>query len=114
MLKSAQDQYIAVKAGLSTAKVAGRVDRPPEAPSYRPVQQIAAPGQTSLFLVITILRNRLFQAAISLIIGAFFLWRAIERTQMDEVWRKLHEVDLGWLLTALAAYWLALTLRSWR
>ncbi len=62
----------------------------------------------------SILRNRIFQAAISLVIGAFFLWRAIERTQMDEVWRKLHEVDLGWLLTALAAYWLALTLRSWR
>src|SRR5579871_4133514 len=71
-------------------------------------------SRTSLSAAMSILRNRLFQAAISLIIGAFFLWRAIERTQMDEVWRKLHEVDLGWLLTALAAYWLALTLRSWR
>jgi hypothetical protein len=61
-----------------------------------------------------ILRNRAFQAGASLLIGAFFMWRAIARTPMDDVWNTLRHVNLGWLLAALAMYWVALTLRSWR
>ncbi len=61
-----------------------------------------------------ILRNRVFQAGASLLIGTFFMWRAIARTPMDDVWRTLGHVDLLWLLVALAMYWVALTLRSWR
>jgi uncharacterized membrane protein YbhN (UPF0104 family) len=62
----------------------------------------------------TILRNRVFQAAISLAIGAVFLWLAIARIDMNQLWAKLRQVDIQWLVLAMAGYWVALTLRSWR
>ncbi len=61
-----------------------------------------------------LLRNRAFQAAISLIIGAIFLWLAIARIDMGQLWVKLRQVDRTWLALGFATYWLALLLRSWR
>jgi glycosyltransferase 2 family protein len=60
------------------------------------------------------LRNRTFQATASLIVGAVFLWLALSRIDIAQLWRNLVQVDLNWLLLALATYWVALTLRSWR
>lgn len=62
----------------------------------------------------SILRNRVFQAVISLAIGALFLWLAIARIDMNQLWAKLRQVDIEWLVLAMAGYWVALTLRSWR
>lgn len=62
----------------------------------------------------SILRNRVFQAAISLAIGAVFLWLAIARIDMNQLWAKLRQVDVQWLVFAMIGYWVALTLRSWR
>ncbi len=62
----------------------------------------------------SILRNRVFQAAISLTIGAVFLWLAIARIDMNQLWAKLRQVEIQWLALAMAGYWVALTLRSWR
>jgi uncharacterized protein (TIRG00374 family) len=64
--------------------------------------------------VVTLLRHRALQAAISLAIGAIFLWLAIARIDMAQLWVKLRQVDLGWLALAFASYWLALALRTWR
>jgi uncharacterized protein (TIRG00374 family) len=61
-----------------------------------------------------ILRNRAFQAGASLIIGTVFLWLAIARIDMAQLWVKLKQVDAGWLFLAFACYWAALTLRAWR
>ena len=61
-----------------------------------------------------ILRNRAFQAGASLLIGAIFLWLAIARIDMAQLRTKLTQVDIGWLLLAMASYWIALTLRAWR
>ncbi len=61
-----------------------------------------------------ILRNRALQAGVSLLIGAVFLWLAIARIDMAQLWTKLTQVDAGWLLLAMASYWIALTLRAWR
>jgi glycosyltransferase 2 family protein len=63
---------------------------------------------------VKILRSRAFQAAVSLLVGAVFLWLAIARIDMAQLWTNLRQVDLAWLALAFAAYWLALTLRSWR
>src|SRR5690348_5314325 len=62
----------------------------------------------------SILRNRVLQAAISLAIGAVFLWLAIARIDMNQLWAKLRQVEIQWLALAMAGYWVALTLRSWR
>jgi len=62
----------------------------------------------------SILRNRVFQAVISLAIGAVFLWLAIARIDMNQLWAKLRQVEIQWLVLAMVGYWVALTLRSWR
>lgn len=61
-----------------------------------------------------LLHNRVFQATVSLAIGAIFLWLAIARIDIGQLWVKLRQVDLTWLALAFATYWAALTLRSWR
>ena len=62
----------------------------------------------------SILRNRAFQAAVSLAIGAVFLWLAIARIDINQLWAKLRQVEVQWLALAMVGYWVALTLRSWR
>ena len=62
----------------------------------------------------SILRNRVFQATISLAVGAVFLWLAIARIDMNQLWAKLRQVEIQWLALAMLGYWVALTLRSWR
>jgi uncharacterized protein (TIRG00374 family) len=64
--------------------------------------------------VSALLRNRAVQATASLAVGAIFLWLAIARIDIAQLWVKLRQVELGWLALAFATYWLALFLRSWR
>jgi len=61
-----------------------------------------------------LLRNPLFQGTISIAVGAIFLWLAVARIDVVQLWIKLRQVDLKWLAFAFGAYWLALTLRAWR
>jgi hypothetical protein len=65
-------------------------------------------------IYMSILRNRIVQAGVSLAVGAVFLWLAIARIDMAQLWVKLRQVEIGWLLLAFMGYWIALTLRSWR
>lgn len=61
-----------------------------------------------------LLRHRLFQVAISLAIGVALLWLAIARIDVAALGTELARVRPGWLLAAVATYWIALALRSWR
>jgi glycosyltransferase 2 family protein len=61
-----------------------------------------------------ILRHRLFQVAVSLAIGIALLWLAIARIDIAVLGAELAQVRLGWLAAAIATYWVALMLRSWR
>jgi glycosyltransferase 2 family protein len=61
-----------------------------------------------------LLRHRLFQVAVSLAIGVALLWLAIARIDIAALGTELARVRPGWLAAAVAAYWIALGLRSWR
>jgi uncharacterized protein (TIRG00374 family) len=61
-----------------------------------------------------LVRHRLFQVLVSLAIGAVLLWLAIARIDLAGLGAELAQVRTGWLVAAVAVYWVALTLRSWR
>lgn len=61
-----------------------------------------------------LLRHRLFQVALSLTIGVVLLWLAIARIDVAALGTELSRVQPGWLIAGVAAYWVALALRSWR
>jgi len=63
---------------------------------------------------VRLLRHRLTQVAISLAIGAVLLWLAIARIDLAGLGAQLANVEIAWLAPAVAAYWIALMLRSWR
>jgi Predicted integral membrane protein len=59
-------------------------------------------------------RHRLFQVLVSLAVGAALLWLAIARIDLAGLGAELAQVRPGWLVAAVALYWIALMLRSWR
>jgi glycosyltransferase 2 family protein len=61
-----------------------------------------------------LVRHRLFQVLVSLAIGAALLWLAIARIDLAGLGAELAQVRPGWLVAAVALYWVALMLRSWR
>ena len=61
-----------------------------------------------------LVRHRLFQVLVSLAVGAVLLWLAIARIDLAGLGAELAQVRPGWLVAAVALYWIALMLRSWR
>src|SRR5258708_39738460 len=61
-----------------------------------------------------LVRHRLFQILVSLAVGAVLLWLAIARIDLAGLGAELAQVRPGWLVAAVALYWIALILRSWR
>jgi len=61
-----------------------------------------------------LVRHRLFQILVSLAVGAVLLWLAIARIDLAGLGAELAQVRPGWLVAAVALYWIALMLRSWR
>src|SRR5215472_8948020 len=59
-------------------------------------------------------RRRAFQGAVSLAIGGMLLWLALTRVDLQGVNQRLQQVQPVWLILAIAAYWVALGIRSWR
>lgn len=61
-----------------------------------------------------LLRHRLFQASVSIVIGAVFLWLALARIDIGQLGVRLRQVQPQWLALAFVCYWMALSLRAWR
>jgi uncharacterized protein (TIRG00374 family) len=59
-------------------------------------------------------RHRLFQVAASLTVGGVLMWLAIARIDVGGLGAQLEYIQPTWLIAAIATYWLALILRSWR
>jgi uncharacterized membrane protein YbhN (UPF0104 family) len=61
-----------------------------------------------------LLRHRLLQVALSIAVGAVLLWLAIARIDISGLGAQLARIQVEWLMPAIATYWVALMLRSWR
>jgi uncharacterized membrane protein YbhN (UPF0104 family) len=59
-------------------------------------------------------RHRLIQVAASLSVGGVLMWLAVARIDIAGLGTQLEHVRPTWLMAAVATYWLALVLRSWR
>jgi uncharacterized membrane protein YbhN (UPF0104 family) len=59
-------------------------------------------------------RHRTFQVVASLAVGAILLWLALARVDLRSLTARLQQIEPGWLVLAMGAYWIALSLRSWR
>ena len=66
------------------------------------------------FSAVAVLRHRLVQTALGLAVGIVLLWLAFARTDIAGLGRRLGQVQVTWLLLAIACYWAALAIRSWR
>jgi glycosyltransferase 2 family protein len=61
-----------------------------------------------------LMRRRAAQVAISLGLGGLLLWLAIARINLAGLGAELSRIRPSWLLLAVATYWSALMIRSWR
>ena len=66
------------------------------------------------FPLAAILRHRLVQTGAGLAVGGVLLWFAFARIDTADLARRLGQVQIPWLLSAITCYWVALALRSWR
>jgi len=66
------------------------------------------------FPLAAVLRHRLVQTGLGLAVGVVLLWLAFARTDITGLGRRLSQVQIPWLLLAIACYWAALAIRSWR
>ncbi|HXQ42745.1 MAG TPA: lysylphosphatidylglycerol synthase transmembrane domain-containing protein [Candidatus Udaeobacter sp.] len=66
------------------------------------------------FPIAAVLRHRLVQTGLGLAVGGALLWFAFARIDTGDLLRRLAQVQIAWLLLALACYWVALAIRSWR
>ncbi|MCB0028289.1 MAG: flippase-like domain-containing protein, partial [Anaerolineales bacterium] len=51
---------------------------------------------------------------VGLAISAIFLWSALSKLQLNEVWEHIATANYWWLLPSIAIYFVAVWARTWR
>jgi glycosyltransferase 2 family protein len=70
--------------------------------------------KTAVRALAKVFRHPLIQVTASLSVGGVLMWLAISRIDVAGLGAQLEHVRPTWLIAAIATYWLALILRSWR
>ena len=87
---------------------------PPHGESHHRQSKGGAALRRLGFPLAAVLRHRVVQTGLGLALGGALLWFAFARINIADLGRRLAQVQIAWLLLALACYWAALAIRSWR